>query len=52
MHKINLLVLIGVTNYRQKWFRKTFRNNKVGPTLAMPLQSRWAHRWADSLARR
>jgi len=43
---MNLLVIIGLTNYRQKWFRKTIRNNYVGPTLAKPLQSRLAHRWA------
>jgi len=28
---------------------KTFRNNKIGPTLAIPRQSQ---RWTDSLARR
>ena len=47
MHRINILVLIGVTNYRQKWFRKTFRNNKVGPTLAMRGRSGWPTRWRD-----
>jgi len=52
MHRINILVLIGVTNYRQKWFRKTIRNNYVVPTLAMPRQTRLAQRSTDSLARR
>jgi len=31
---------------------KNFQYYVVGPTLAMPRQTRLAHRWADSLARR